>query len=516
MRWLFDEYCLDASRRELTHGGQPVRLEPQVFDLLEYLVRNHARLVTRDDLIASVWEGRIVSESALASRINAARAAIGDSGERQHLIKTIPRKGLRFVGAVREELDAGGNQGAPQAASLAPGKASVVVLPFSILSSDPEQDYFADGITEELTTALSRLRWFSVTARGSAFTYKGRVIDVRQIGRELGVRYVVEGSVRRAGGHVRVACRLADAESGHEVWADRFDGDLADIFGLQDRVAEAVAGAIEPSLRDAEMERVRRKPTGSLNAYDLYMRALPHFYGMTPDGIDRAQQFLQSAVALDPDFTLAEVMVAVCTMIRRSVEKDTPGEAEAAVRAARKAAVADPRDPAILSWAAFVLGYVAMDGEAAYAAVGRALAINPNSVEALVVAGYVCCWRCRPDEALGHLERAIRLSPFSPERVRMFNAVSLAHLIAGRHEAALEAAQKAVRERPDWWEGYRFVVLALAFLGRPEEAAAAARRLSEASPVGARVMAARTRQLFSDQTFAEARIRALREAGLPE
>ena len=519
LRWLFDEFCLDSRRRELSRQGQPVRIEPQVFDLLEFLLLNRDRLVTRDDLIASVWDGRIVSESALATRINAARAAIGDSGDRQRLIKTIPRKGLRFVAEVREEPAtaapaAGPPRDAPEAAP--PERPSVVVLPFANLSGDPEQDYFADGMTEELTTALSRLRWFFVIARGSAFTYKGRAVDVRQVGRELGASYVVEGSVRKAAGQVRVTCRLAEAGTAHEVWGDRFDGDVADIFGLQDRVAEAVVAALEPSLREAEVERARRKPTASLGAYDLYLRALPHYYALSAEGFDQALGLLRRALVLDPDFAPAAALASFCMSYRTAQGRAAPGETEEAVRLARHAVATRPTDPVALAWAANTIGYSGLDTDAAYAVIGRALATSPNSVEACATGGYVCCWLCRPEEALGHLGRAIRLSPMSPELPRMMGAVALAHLVAGRLDAALDAAQTAVRNRPDFSEGHRFVVIALAMLGRLEEARAAALRFRGIFPRGATVQAARTRRLFSDQAFAEARIVALRDAGLPE
>src|SRR5215813_3751199 len=251
--FLFDEFSLDTDRRELRGPAGLIGLEPQVFDLLAYLIRNRDRVVSKDDIIAAVWNGRIVSESTLTTRINAVRAAIGDSGETQRLIKTLPRKGLRFVGAVREDKGpAGATAPAPSeppAALPLPERPSLAVLPFANLSGDPEQDYFADGMVEEITTALSRVRWFFVIARDSSFTYKGRPVDVKQVGRELGVRYVLEGSVRKAAKRVRITAQLVETETGAHVWADRFDSVLDNLFELQDEIAASVVGAIEPQLR---------------------------------------------------------------------------------------------------------------------------------------------------------------------------------------------------------------------------------------------------------------------------
>jgi TolB-like protein len=239
--FLFDNVSVDTDRRELRRDGRLQSIEPQVFDLLEFLIRNRDRMVSRDDVLAAVWNGRIVSESTLASRINAARAVIGDNGQDQRLIRTVLRKGIRFVGAVREEQRPEGTMpgaGAEQTSSVLPlpDRPSIAVLPFANVGGDPEQDYFADGISEDIITGLSKLRWFFVIARNSSFTYKGKAVDIRQVGRELGVRYVLEGSVRRGGSRVRTTAQLIDAETGKHLWADRYDRDLTDIFALQDEI----------------------------------------------------------------------------------------------------------------------------------------------------------------------------------------------------------------------------------------------------------------------------------------
>src|SRR5262245_30995650 len=282
MQFLFEDHVLDVDRRELRRGAQRVALEPQVFDLLVYLVRNRDRVVSKDDLIEGVWDGRIVSESTLTSRITAARKAVGDNGNEQRLIRTVPRKGIRFVGDAREAQMSAAKPGSPAAIGDAkgaptlalPDKPSIAVLPFQNLSGDPEQEYLADGVVEDIIMALSRMRWLFVIARNSSFTYKGQAVDVRQVGRELGVRYVLEGSVRKAASRVRIAGQLIDAATGTTLWADRFEGALEDIFDLQDQVATSVVGAIAPTLERAEIERAKRKPTESLDAYEHYVRGI--------------------------------------------------------------------------------------------------------------------------------------------------------------------------------------------------------------------------------------------------
>ncbi len=250
-------------------------MEPQVFDLLVFLVSNRDRVVSKDDLLASIWGGRIVSESTLASRIHAVRRVIGDNGEQQRLIRTIIGRGVRFVGAVREaqKLAKIGEDPSKHDRYIA-DKPSIAVMPFANMSGDPEQEYFADGMVEEIITALSRIKWLFVIARNSTFTCKGQAIDVKQVGRELGVRYVLEGSVRKARGQMRITAQLIDTLRGANLWADRFDGPLEDVFELQDKVAKSVAGVIEPALQTAETARSAGRPINDLTAYDLYLRAL--------------------------------------------------------------------------------------------------------------------------------------------------------------------------------------------------------------------------------------------------
>ena len=298
---------------------KPIAVEPQVFDLLVYLVENRDRVVSKDDLIASVWGGRIVSESTLTSRINAARKAVGDSGDEQRLIRTIARKGLRFVGDVRTEQHAAGSGRQRRAGTAAqplplPDRPAIAVLPFTNMSGEPEQEYFSDGISEDIITALSKLRWFFVIARNSSFTYKGKAVHLKQVADELGVRYVLEGSVRKGGDRVRITAQLNDVATGSHLWAERYDRDLADVFAVQDEITEAIVAAIEPQLYAAENFRAQRKAPDSMDAWDLVMRALSHYWRVTRQDNVVAQALLEKAIAIDPNYGQALGVLATSYM----------------------------------------------------------------------------------------------------------------------------------------------------------------------------------------------------------
>ena len=350
MQYSFVDHLLDVERRELRRNGESIALEPQVFDLLVYLIRNRSRVVTKDDLLDSIWGGRIVSESTLTSRINAARKAIGDSGEAQHLIRTSPRKGIRFIGDVSEtKPDEPWQQHIPQ------DRPSIAVMPFDNLSADREQDYFADGIVAEIITGLSRIKWLFVISRNSTFIYKGKPTDVKTVGRELGVRYVLEGSVRRSGNHVRVTGQLIETDTAAHVWADRFDGALGEIFALQDELTMSVIGAVEPTLRKAEVERAKRKRPESLDAYDLFLRALPFAATAMPDDADKALELLQEAIRLEPNYASAHGFIAWCheqRYLRGGLHAETR---KAALKHAHAAIATGSDDAMALAMGGFVI-----------------------------------------------------------------------------------------------------------------------------------------------------------------
>jgi TolB-like protein len=298
-RWCFA--TLDTDRRELKRSGELIPLEPQVFDLLVYLVQNRDRVVSKDDLIASVWEGRIVSDSTLTSRINAVRRAVGDSGEQQKVIRTIARKGIRFVGQVVEQEEAGGPPEGLQIPFALPERPSIAVLPFANMSGDPRQDYFIGGIGEEITIALSRVRWFFVIARHSGFAYLGKGMDAKQIARDLGVRYVLAGSVRCVGDRVRVSAQLIEGSTGNNVWARTYDRAVADIFAVQDEITQTIVAAIEPQLSRAERERARVKSRDNLDAWSTYQRGMFHLYRCTREDLIEARKLFRQATAIDPE-----------------------------------------------------------------------------------------------------------------------------------------------------------------------------------------------------------------------
>jgi TolB-like protein len=356
---LFEDCVLDIDRRELRRGTDLVSVQPQVFDLLVFLVDNRERVISRDDLLASVWKGRIVSESALDSRINAARSAIGDSGREQRLIKTLPRKGIRFVGAVREELNrqraVGANLSGEVAgpARIAADKPSVAVLPFANPSADPDQGYFSDGITEDIITELTRFSELMVIARNSSFQYKGKAIDVRQIGRELGVRYVVEGSIRRDAGQVRITAQLVETQNGAHRWGERYDRELKDVFALQDEITRTIVGVVASHVTIAEVERTLLKPPATWAAYDYYLRAIESYRTFhSPvriEAIYDTRRRLDQCLAIDPNYARAHALRS--TTLTSTYLTPVDGDyykvsvLEAAFESASKAVELDPKLP---------------------------------------------------------------------------------------------------------------------------------------------------------------------------
>jgi len=357
VKFLFSDHTLDTDRRELRRGDALISIEPQVFDLLLYLVQNGGRVVSKSDLFASVWRGRMVSDLTIASRLNAARKAIGDTGSEQRLIRTVPRRGIRFVGEVQTQP---AEDQSPDAAALPPAepqkysslalpptdRPAIAVLPFVNLSGEQEQEYFSDGISEDLITALSKLRWFFIIARNSSFMYKGKSVPMKQVAEELGVGYIVEGSVRKMGDRVRITAQLNDVATGGQIWAERYDRELADVFAVQDEITEAVVAAIEPQIYAAENFRAERKPPESLDAWDLVMRALSHFWRLTSRDNAAAQSLLDKAIAIDPNYGRALGVLAVShTFDAQLGWKDRKVSVPIAHRMAQAALRADDEDP---------------------------------------------------------------------------------------------------------------------------------------------------------------------------
>jgi TolB-like protein/Flp pilus assembly protein TadD len=522
--YLFADCALDSDRRELRRRANLIAVEPQVFDLLEYLIRNRDRVVSKDDLVATIWHGRVVSESALATRINAARSAIGDSGDQQRLIKTLPRKGIRFVGAVQEgpktqEPVTTATVGAePARPGLAlPDKPSIAVLPFTNMSGDPEQEYFADGVADDIITALSRCNWLFVIARNSSFTYKGKIVDTRQIGRELGVRYLLEGSVRRSGTRLRFTGQLIDALSGANIWADRFEGDMTDVFDLQDRMTESVVAAIEPNLQRAEIERLRQKPTASLGAYELVLRAQQLEYEFNPQSLAEALLCLERAIALDPSYAQAMALAAYCYAERRhqAWARDIAGEAAEGLRLASRAIDLGKDDSNVLWMAAFAVRHLAMDAPRAKQLADRSLQLNPNSAIGLAIAAWIEVGMGNYASALELAGRAERLSPRDPRGWFIATVLGLAHFHAGQFDQAEADLKRALVQNSRFATALRVLAASLARLGRIDEAALTVQEMLKIDPQ-LTISEFRARSAFLTDSVRDSVAEALRLAGLPE
>jgi TolB-like protein len=521
----FDRFTLDLIRGALLAvGGTEVALRPKAFALLRQLVENAGRLIDRDEIMAAVWPGVIVTEDSVTQLVREIRRALGDDNQR--MLRTVPRRGFLFAAEVSRLDDQATLVVLPSAPDQSPLEAAepfgaavhslatrpmLVVLPFANMTGDPGQEYFADGITEDVTTALSHLRWFSVISSNSAFTYKGRATDVREIGRELGVGYVLGGSIRQANNRVRITAQLSETEAGAQVWGGRFDGDLADIFELQDQLTEAVVGAIEPSLRLAEAARARVKPTENLTAYDLYLRALPHQF-TTREGNEEALRLLRRAIELDPDFTAAKGALAGLHITRSVQDWTETGDGEEAVRLAREVVDGAGGDaPGALACAAHALAFFAKDYEIGSAAAERALLLAPNSAQVLWVAGWIRTYVGDASAAIIHLERAMRLSPVDPAKFYVIHALGFAHFVLRRYETAVELARRTLRERPNFVPSHRLLVASLAQLGDLTPTQEALKNLLVVVP-NYSISAVRMQTGMQDPVLFE----ALRKAGLPE
>ena len=482
---MFGPFRLDPEAEILFKGTEPVALGRRAVALLRILAERPGEPVSKDELIEAAWTGVVVEEANLTVQIAALRRVLGEEPGGERWIETLPRHGYRFVGPLETK---GTGDPAPRidvAPALAlPDRPSIAVLPFANLSADPEQEYFADGIVEEIITALSRMRWLFVIARNSSFTFKGSIVDVRQIGRDLGVRYVLGGSVRKAGTQVRITARLIDASSGVHLWADRFDGSLDDIFDLQDEITASLVGAIAPKLQQAEIERIRSKPTESLDAYDLFLRGTASLHLWTPPGINAALELFYKAMERDPDFVTAHGMAAWCYVWRQVNGWTTDRSYELAeiVRLARRVSEFGKDDAVALSFGGLALGYVAGDLEGGVALVDRALKLNPNLSAAWHASGWVRSFLCETEVALEHLARAIRLSPLDPLMFSMLQVTALAHFIAGHYVEALTWAERAFRHQSNSLATIRLMAASNAMSGRLAEAQRAIARCQALDP----------------------------------
>jgi TolB-like protein/Tfp pilus assembly protein PilF len=539
-RLCFEGFALDLTRGCLRSGDRDIDLRPKAFAVLHHLAKNAGRLVPKQELYQAVWPDVVVCDDSLVQCIRQLRDKLGDEGHR--LIKTVHRRGYLLDVAVSTSDFAEGfptasaspvattSAAASLVSSLDQGerkarlslsianKPSIAVLPFQNMSGDPEQEYFADGMVEDIITGLSRFRWLFVIARNSSFTYKGRAVDVKQVGRELGVRYLLEGSVRKSVNRVRIAGQLIDVSSGTHLWADRFESALEDVFELQDQVTARVVGAIAPRLQQAEIERARRKPTESLDAYDLYLRGAANVFKRTREGNDEALSLYYQAIERDPDYAAAYAKAADCFNTRKAFGWviDPEKEIAEARRLARRALQLDSDDATVLCFAGWALAAVGKELDDGAAFLDRALLINPNLAFGWFASGLVKVWLGEPDRAVEHFAHAMRVSPLGPHLFLMQQGTALAHFFAGRYDEALSWAKMALREQPDCHAALRTGAASCALAGRDEEAKGLMARLLEIDPA---LRISNLQNLLGPYRQPEHQAKytdALRKAGLPE
>ena len=498
----FGPFVLDRQRQALTRNGEPVPIGNRGYILLEALLDAAGEPVDKATLMERAWPGTIVEEGNLTVQIATLRRQLGSNADA--LLVTVPRVGYRFVAP------------APASPREAGGPAVIAVLPFDNLSSDPEQLHFADGLVEDLITALSRFKSFAVVSRNSTFVYKGRAVDVRQVAKELGVRYVLEGSVRRTGTQLRVTAQLIDATTGAHLWAERFDGPFDAVFDFQDRITESVIGFIEPQVRKVEIERARRKRPENLDAYDHYLRALPLLLGVDGGRYSEAVDLFERAIELDPGFAPALAYAAWAHAKRAGHGTTPPGidDAGACVALVERALATDSHDAVVLAIAGMLVAHGKQDREAGYLLNRRALELNPNSLVVLNLAGSAYRVRGEFDDAIGCYQRALQLCPGAPDRHWSVTGIAIVHLAAGRFEDAVVWGRRALETAKAWEWPYCILAAAYAHLGRDAEAEEAVQTAMSMRPgLTLSVLVPSYRHpATTDRFFVE----GLRMAGLPE
>lgn len=494
--------------------GEQVQLQPQVYDLLIYLIEKRAGVVSKDDVIDVVWDGRAISDGTLNARVNAARRAVGDNGEAQAIIRTVPRRGFRFIAEVTI-MDAQEENVHVVARPTSENGPSLTVLPFANLSADKEHEYLADGLTEDVVTALSKLRGFFVTDRSTTFALKSETMDARQIAEEMGVRYILHGSVQSAGARIRVTARLTDTETGSQLWSERYDRDLTDIFAIQDQLTESLVGHLSPELYAAEHARLKRRHPKSLDAWECFVNALHHYGQQSQEGSKTAVELLEQAISLDPNYSQALGLYATI-LAWRTIQNWEPMEPtlQTARQAADKALLADTNDP----WASIGRGYVSIvkrEGDAAIINYGHAVDLSPNFAYARALLGVANGYAGNADLALKHVNKAIALSPRDTFIDKFYLYLSIAEFQAGNYKASANAAQRAIQLKPGHPSSHMFRTAAFALAEEPELANAAAQEFLALVP-HARASKIQQTVLYYQKADRERFADGLRKAGLPE
>jgi TolB-like protein len=477
MRFCFDDCVLDIAKRELWRNGLLVPIAPQALDLLVYLIQHREQIVSKDQLVGAIWGGRVVADSALTTRVNVLRSLIGDSGQQQRLIKTFARKGFRFVGHVSEQPPP-----ASQRQAVSTELPSIAVLPFLNLSGDSAQDFFGHVIAEEVLTELARLHWLLVIARNSSFLFKDTGVDVREIGRQLNVKYVLEGSTRHSEKRARVACRLVDTRTGIQAWSARYDRSFNDIFDVQVEIADAVVNALVPALINAERLRVARRAPNHLNAWESYQRGVWHMLGQSVDDNRLARQMFEQAIALEADYSpgydgLAWTYLMDASAFGRTSIIDGCLQSE---RLARQAIRLDPDNAEARARLALTI-HLTGDNHGSIAEAEEALAINPNCADAFGVRGAALVFSGERTEGRASLERYLRLSPRDPARPIRQSQIAASYYLEGDYQRAAQLAERTVRHHPTVHFANRWLLASLGQLGRSDEGTKVMARLSSAS-----------------------------------
>jgi len=488
----FEGFRLDRRRglfrRDERGVFVPMAIGSRALEVLGVLVGRAGDLVSRDEIIAAVWPTTVVEDNNLSMQITALRRLFDHGRPEGSCIQTVAGRGYRFIAPVTQvSAEARPNAAPllPDSVPPLPDEPSLAVMPFQNMSGDPEQEYFADGMVEEIITALSRIRWMFVIARNSTFTYKGQPVDVKQVGRELGVRYVLEGSMRKAGQKVRITGQLIDAVTGGHLWADRFDGSLEDVFELQDKVASSVAGVIEPTLQAAEIRRSSERPTNDLTAYDIYLRALANFPWSGRVQMEKALNLFEQAIARDPSFAAALGWAAVCHTRRRldGYAEDPETSRLKARSLAEQALALAGGDPGVLANVALVVGDdESAEISSAISLIDRSLALNPSSARAWFISGLLRVLAGEGDKAIEHVQTCLRLGPRDPVGVPLY-VMGIANLFSRRFIEAAEKLALSVRAYSGWPPPYRALAACYAHIGRLDDAHAVIEQLRIVGPV---------------------------------
>ncbi len=520
----FGPYRVDLQRQELRQGEMVVHVEPQVFDLLVHLLRHRDRVVGKDELFDTIWQGRIVSEAALSSRINAARKAVGDDGERQEVIRTVHKRGFRFVADVEEIAGEAPPAAAPAEAAPAPPPAatasarpSIVVLPFANLSTEPDTEYFSYGLTEDIIRLLARHRWLDVLSRHSGAPFRGRDVEPREIAAALGVRWIVQGSVLRRAERVRITADLVCAQTARQLWSESYQFELDHLLDVQESMAQQIAATIEPEIARIEREAVARRPPQHFDAWDCYQRGLWHLWGFTVPDMQAAEAMFRRAAEIDPRFARAYGALAYVHLQSAVLRPpaDRPALIELALQDARRAVALDDQDSMNLC----VLGRAhcfLQDYEESIARLEEAVALNPSFAQAWYALGFTFLFSGREEEAIACIERATELSPRDPHLASFHAMRAMAHLLLGDLEAAAALTRQAVRVPNAKHWPFAVHAAALGLLGREAEARAAAAALRARHP-GYSIATAQGDLFFCRETSRIAPfLEGLRRAGVPE